>query len=83
MHGERLLCDNDVYIDGELVQTLKISTDEITCALVIDAFNILFGTNKYGGMCHFKWLGPKYMYKNKARKIIKHYAPKCRQFEIR
>jgi hypothetical protein len=78
LHGDRLICDNEVYIEGEMVQTLKVEISEITCGLVIDAFNVLIGTHKYGGMCHFKWLGPKYMYASKPRKIIKHYAPKCR-----
>lgn len=59
VHDDRLICDSDVYINGELAMNLKVDFEEINSGLVVDDINVLIGTNKYGGMCHFKWQGPK------------------------
>jgi hypothetical protein len=83
MHEDRLIVDNEVYIEGEVKQTLKVDAADITSAVVLDESNILVGTNRYASMCHFRWQGKKVLYKAKPRKIIKHYAPKCRPFDIK
>ncbi len=82
MHQERLIVDNEVYIEGEVKQILKVEAEDISSAVVLDESNILVGTSRYASMCHFRWIDKKIMYKAKPRKIIKHYAPKCRAFDI-
>jgi hypothetical protein len=36
VHDDRLICDSDVYIDGQHTQTLKVDYDEITSSLLVD-----------------------------------------------
>lgn len=82
MQEGRLICDKSVYIDNKLVQHLRLEEDEIFCGIDVTNIDLLFGTSKYGAMYHFQWSDEKGMYRNMPKKILKHYAPKCRKFGV-
>ena len=82
VHGDRLLVDNNLYINNDYVQTLKGEPEDFNCGLILDDNNIIYGSIKYGAILHFRWKGAPEYYKNLPRKIIKHYAPKCRKYDV-
>lgn len=56
LHGDRLICDNEVIIGSEVVQTLNV--EEFTCAAMISLDTMIFGMLRYGAIFAFRWIPP-------------------------
>jgi hypothetical protein len=82
-HDNRLICDNEVYMDNLYIQTLNIEEDGIRSGLVINDETLIFGMSKYGVVIPFDWDKENQIYRQQNRKVLKHYSPKCRTFDTR